>query len=58
MDLSWNIQYPYSEITVQEQRENQQIRALNDQIARIMNTTPSSLGGKRRMKKRRVTRRA
>jgi len=57
MDLSWNIQYPSSEITVQEQRENQQIRALNDQIARIMNT-PSPLGGKRRTKKRRVTRRA
>ena len=56
MDLSWNIQYPSSEITVQEQRENQQIRALNDQIARIMNT-PSPLGGKRRTKKRRVTRR-
>lgn len=47
MELAWNIQPPSKEITEKERQENQQIQALNAQIARIMNTLPRN-GGKRR----------
>lgn len=58
MELAWAISPPSTQLTEQETRENEQIRAVNAQIARLMNTPLPRQGGKRRTRRRRTTRRA
>ncbi len=58
MELAWAISPPSTQMTEQETRENEQIRALNAQIASFMNASPPPQGGKRRTRRRRMTKRA